>query len=412
MALQLTDAKIKGLKAPEVGQVEHPDSVVPGLRVRVGKGTKTFILRKRIGGKLRNLTLGRYNEHRFTLADARKTARNFIIDIEAGRDPGAKRREEKRAGVVAGTVRALWSDYLKAKKSEGGRIRTLDQAERMFDRYVLPELGDRMADTVTRADLTRLIDNVPTGAGRALHARIRAFYSWAMPRLDRLEANPATYSGRPPAPPSRKRVLTDAELRTIWNASDAEPFPWRAAIKLLILTGQRREEVFQAEWSEFDVEKATWTIPPERAKNGIESIVPLSGAALAVLEATPRIKGASKVFPSRSDVNKGPSGFSKFMARFRARIEKDLGHSVEDWRLHDLRRTLATGLQRLGTRIEVTEAVLNHVSGSRSGIVGVYQRHEFTDEKSHALEAWAKEVERIVAGRKSGNVVAIKGAAK
>jgi integrase len=412
MAVQLTDAKIKGLKAPEVGQEEHSDSVVPGLRVRVGKGTKTFILRKRVGGKLRNLTLGRYNEHRFTLADARKTARNFIIDIEAGRDPGAKRREEKKAGVAAGTVRALWSDYLKAKKNEGGRIRTLDQAERMFDRYVLPELGDRMADTVTRADLTRLIDNVPTGAGRALHARIRAFYSWAMPRLDRLEANPATYSGRPSAPPSRKRVLSDDELKAVWNATDAEPFPWRSAIKLLILTGQRRAEVFEADWAEFDLKAATWTIPPERAKNGVEHTVPLSAAALAVVGATPRIKGASKVFPSRSDGNKGPSGFSKFMTRFRERIEKELGHAVEDWRLHDIRRTLATGLQRLGTRIEVTEAVLNHVSGSRSGIVGVYQRHEFADEKRHALEAWGAEVERIVSGRKGDNVVAMKGAAK
>lgn len=412
MATQLTDAKIKGLKAPENGQEEHPDSLVPGLRVRVGKGTKTFILRKRVAGKLRNLTLGRYHESRFTLADARKMARNYIIDIEAGRDPGAKRREEKKAGIASGTVRALFADYLAAKRAEGGRIRTLDQVERMFDMYVLPDLGDRMADTITRADLTRLIDNVPRGAGRALHARIRAFYSWAMPRLDRLEANPATYAGRPPAPPSRKRVLADDELRAVWNAAEAEPFPWRAAIKLLILTGQRRAEVFEAEWSEFDLDKATWTIPPERAKNGVESIVPLSAAALEVLNATPRIKGASKVFPSRSDGDKGPSGFSRFMARFRARIEKDLGRPVEDWRLHDLRRTLATGLQRLGTRLEVTEAVLNHVSGTRSGIVGVYQRHQFTDEKRHALDLWAVEVERIVAGKDRDNVVAINGGAK
>ena len=201
-------------------------------------------------------------------------------------------------------------------------------------------------------------------------------------------------------------------MRAIWNASDAEPFPWRAGIKLLILTGQRRDEVFQAEWSEIDFDGATWTIPPARAKNGVENIVPLSDAALAAFKSTPRIKGASKVFPTRSDGDKGTSGFSKFMTRFRARVEKELGHPVEDWRLHDIRRTLATGLQRLGTRIEVTEAVLNHVSGSRSGIVGVYQRHDFADEKRHALDAWASEVARIVAGKGRGNVVAIKGAAQ
>jgi integrase len=409
MATQLTDAKIKGLKGLENGQEEHSDSIVPGLRLRVGKGTKTFILRKRVGGKVRNLTVGRYHETRFTLADARKAARNFIIDIEAGRDPGAKRREEKKKGIAAGTVKALFDDYIEAKKREGGRIRTLGEAERIFNKYVLPEIGDRMADTVTRADLTRLIDNVPSGAARNVHARIRAFYSWAMPRLDRLESNPATYSGRPPAPPRRERVLSNAELKAVWSASDAESFPWRAGVKLLILTGQRRDEVFQADWSEFDFDNATWTIPPARAKNGIESIVPLSAAALAVVKTIPRIKGASKVFPIRGDGNKGTSGFSKFMTRFRAAVEKEMGHPVEDWRLHDLRRTLATGLQRLGTRIEVTEAVLNHVSGSRSGIVGVYQRHDFADEKRHALEAWAAEVDRVVTGQGRDNVVSLKG---
>jgi integrase len=247
---------------------------------------------------------------------------------------------------------------------------------------------------------------------RLTAAALSSFYTWALPRLDRLPANPVKGAGRPPVPAARERVLSEAELRALWKASDAEPFPWRAAIKLLILTGQRRNEVFEADRAEFDFAERTWTIPAHRAKNGKAHIVPLSDAALAVLETVPEIVGKDKLFPSHSGKSeRGPSGFSKPMARLRDAVEKGLGAPVEDWRIHDVRRTMATGMQRLGVRLEVTEAVLNHVSGSNAGIVGVYQRHDWKEEKRHALDAWAAEVERIVAGRPLDNVVAFKGAA-
>ena len=409
-AVGLTDAKIKGLKPPEKGQAEYADKVVSGLRVRIGaSGTRTFIVRKRIGGRIANVTVGRFHDQRFTLADARKKARTLLNDIEGGGDPRAETR--KKAGAGSGTVRALFDDYKKAKASK----RSIAEIERIFCKYVLPEIGDRLADSVNRADVTRLIDGVATGGSkptpvmaRAVAAQLSAFYSWAMPRLHRLEVNPCRDAGKPDRPKARERVLNNAELKALWTVLEGEGLPWGPSVKLLILTGQRRDEVFSADRAEFDLQARLWTIPADRAKNGKAQLVPLSPAAVELLEGVPEIEGSDKLFPSRSNLKNGASGFSKALARMTAAMERELG-PIERFTLHDLRRTLATGLQRLGVRLEVTEAVLNHVAGTRGGLVGVYQRHQFLDEKRHALEAWAAEVERIVTAKDRGNVVAING---
>lgn len=304
----LTDAKIKGLIKPLHGQVEYADQTVPGLRLRVGaSGQKTFILRKRVGGQPRNITIGRFGP-RCSLLDARRKA--------------------------------------------------------------------------------------PVQA-RNVCAQLSAFYTWALPRLDRLASNPCRDAGRPPAPKARDRVLSDAELAALWEALGDEQEPWTSAIRLLILTGQRRNEVYSAEWTEIDIEQRIWTIPAVRAKNGKTHIVPLSDFAVKIIRGLERTKGTPKLFPAKSSPHNGPSGFSKVQARLRSALGKRLG-DVDEWRLHDLRRTVATGLQRIGVRLEVTEAVLNHVSGSQSGIVGVYQRYNFSTEKRLALDAWADEVQRIL----------------
>lgn len=416
-AVGLTDAKIKGLRAPDAGRIEVADKVVSGLRIRVGtSGAKTFILRKRIGGRIANVTVGRFHDQRFTLTDARKKARTLLNDIEGGGDPRAETRRTTGAG--AGTVRALFDDYKKAKAGK----RSISEIERIFNKYVLPEIGDRLADSINRADVTRLIDGVATGGAkptpvmaRAVAAQLSAFYSWAMPRLHRLEVNPCRDAGKPDKPKARERVLSNDELRALWEVLEGEGMPWGPAVKLLILTGQRRDEVFSADRSEFDLEAKLWTIPGERAKNGKAHLVPLSNAAVAILEAVPVVDGSAKLFPSRADPERGASGFSRALARIIADMAKALSGdddnpaTVEHFTLHDLRRTLATGMQRLGVRLEVTEAVLNHVAGSRGGLVGVYQRHEFLEEKRHALNAWAAEVERIVTATERGNVVRING---
>lgn len=392
----LTDAKIKGLKPPAAGQAEYADSLVPGLRLRVGaSGAKTFILRKRVGGRARNLTLDRYHERRFTLADARKKARALISDIEAGAEPQPTRRRG-RAGQTGGTVKALFEDYKVAKKS----LRSIGEVKRIFEKYVIPEIGGRLADSITRADITGLIDGIqaPT-MGRAVGAQLSAFYSWAMPRLDRLEVNPCRDAWKPPKPPSRDRVLAEDEIRAFWKAANEEPAPFGPAFRLLLLTLQRRDEVFSADVEEFDLKSATWTIPGSRAKNGVAHIVPLAAAAIAEIEPLIGKRRQGKLFPARGKSENGASGISKSWSRIRAAVEKELARPVERFTIHDLRRTGATGLQRLGIRLEVTEAVLNHVSGTRGGIVGVYQRHHFTEEKRTALDLWAVDLDGILNSR-------------
>lgn len=388
----LTDAKIKGLTKPLHGQVEYADQIVPGLRVRVGaSGQKTFILRKRVGGQPRNITIGRFGP-RCSLLDARRKARQMINDIEAGSDPSKEAKQSRQ--LASQTIRNMLPDYLAFKASR----RRVEETERIFNRNVLPEIGDRLADSVTRGDVTRLVDKVARKApvqARNVCAQLSAFYTWALPRLDRLTSNPCRDAGRPPAPKARDRVLSDAELAALWEALGDEQEPWTSAIRLLILTGQRRNEVYSAEWTEFDIEQRIWTIPAVRAKNGKTHIVPLSDFAVKIIRGLERTKGTPKLFPAKSRPHNGPSGFSKVQARLRSALGKRLG-DVDEWRLHDLRRTVATGLQRIGVRLEVTEAVLNHVSGSQSGIVGVYQRYNFSTEKRLALDAWADEVQRIL----------------
>lgn len=399
MAGRLTDAKIKGLRVPAEGQVEYSDSDVPGLRVRIGKsGVKTFILRKRVGGKQRNLTLGRYDERRFGLAAARHKARVLLSDVEAGKAIV----QPARQALAAPTIASLMPAYLASK----AHLRSYREIERVADRYILPVLGDRLADAVTRGEVTAFVDTIaeraPTMA-RAAHAQLSAFYSWAMQRqLEALPANPCASAGRPDRPKPRNRVLSDDELRALWQVAEGEALPWGAGIKLLILTGARREEVFEAEWREFDLAGREWLLPEERAKNGGALLLPLPPAAIEVLRAIPKVEGSGMVFPTRTKAGpaeRGPSGYSKAVRRIRAAVDARLGRadqSGEAWTLHDIRRTLATGMQRLGVRFEVTEAILNHSSGSRGGIAGVYQRHDWKAEKRHALDAWAQHVAGVL----------------
>ncbi len=394
MAVKLTDAKIAGLKPPSEGQAEYADTLVPGLRVRIGRsGGKSFILRKRVAGKLRNITLGRYDPVRFGLSAARRKARVILSDIEAGK-PIVTASAPKASAM---TIAALMPQYLQSKE----HLRSYREIERIAKKYILPALGDRIADAVTRGEITEFIDGIEAKTmARAVHAQLSAFYSWAMPRLDALPANPCRDAGRPAKAKARDRVLSDAELASLWSYARNEPAPWGPGFLLLILTAKRREELFQANWSEFDLEEGEWRLPAERVKNETPEIVPLSELAVEVLKALPR--NGPKLFPTRTKTRQdeaGPSGYSKALNRYRAAVDKMLNREPligkDRWTYHDIRRTVATGLQRLGVRLEVTEAVLNHTSGVRGGVAGIYQQYDWKDEKRAALDAWATHILKI-----------------
>ena len=248
------------------------------------------------------------------------------------------------------------------------------------------------AASLGQEDAVRVLDAAKTGRGpiaaNRLQAVCRACWGWAVKRGS-LNANPWQATPRPARERSRERVLSDAELAVIWKAAAAMDAPWNTIVPLMILTGQRRQEVAGLAWKELDLEGGEWHLPAERVKNGRAHNVPLVPAAVDLLKAKKR----SGVLVFENTRKTAPSGFGKVAARL-IKATKAAGHA-EPWTLHDIRRTVATGLQRLGVRLEVTEAVLNHVSGSRAGIVGVYQRHGWETEKRAALEAWTAHVLRL-----------------
>jgi integrase len=329
-----------------------------------------------------------------SLAAAREAVRAIMGDAAKGRDHARERKEAAQQAkaraeqekLTLGVLIDKWETEHLSGKRPGYRIEATRALRFAFAKHLGAPAAALEAETVEK--IIKAIGR----AGKAATARLtaaygRACFGWAIgERL--IRANP--FQGlRLKAVPSRERVLSDDELRAVWRET-AGPGPYNAIVRMLILTGQRRDEVADMSWEEISPDLSTWKIPGTRAKNGNEHIVPLSSQAQAILRAAPRFEGVDRVFPGRVGVF---NGFSK------SKTELDEASGVEGWRLHDFRRTVATNLQKLGVRLEVTEAVLNHVSGSRAGIVGVYQRHEWADEKRAALAAWGAQVAAIVEGR-------------
>jgi len=253
-----------------------------------------------------------------------------------------------------------------------------------------------------------------TATRRNLYAVLRRLFRWAVNAGD-IDRSPIEGMEAPPLPEQRDRVLSDQELYEVMIAADDLGYPFGPLVRLLIFTGQRIEELGSAHWREFDRKSSTWSIPRERAKNRNATDVPLSPAVIGQLDLLadgdkwPR-KGLIFTTTGKTPV----SGYSRAKQRLDKVLAKQAKESGAEgmaaWRFHDLRRTLATGLQRLGVRFEVTEAILNHVSGSRSGVAGVYQRHDWKVEKRAALDAWASHVVGFSIGQDKGNVVQLRRA--
>ena len=221
------------------------------------------------------------------------------------------------------------------------------------------------------------------------HARIAKFFSWLVERRI-IAANPCSAVRRPDASTPRDRVLTDDEIKWFWRACGQMGEPFGPLLKLLLLTGQRRSEVAEMTWAELTDD--TWSLPASRTKNGRPHIVPLSRQARDLIAGVHRVAGAGYVFTTNGSTP--VSGWSKTKKRLDAKMleaarAEDAKAVIPPFTIHDLRRTAAAGLQRLGVPLPVTERVLNHVSGSFGGIVGVYQRHEYAEERRDALERWA-----------------------
>lgn len=429
--------------------------VVKGFGLKVTpSGGKVYVFQYRIARPgeaartpAKRYTIGKHGS--LTPDQARTRAKQLAAMVEDGIDPRqverdaiAARDEADRLAAekarVEGelsfeNVAALWLDHYENEK--GRRASSVNMAKLVVNRHLKPTLAGKPMPHITRANLQAAFDTIPVakrGMRRAVYAYSSILFGWAQ-RRGNITENPLRAMEKPEAPAARDRVLSDNELASIWNASVSLILPFAAFFRLLLLTGQRREEVSGMNWAELDRGTAVWSIPAKRAKNGMAHLVPLSPEVVTELDALSEAKqlADAKAFketatdspdidPARwpkvghvlsTTPGKSISGFSKAKAALDlAMVDVRENQPLDAWRVHDLRRTLATGLQRLGVRFEVTEAVLNHVSGARSGVAGIYQRHDWKEEKRSALEAWARHVAAIVTPADASNIVAINAA--
>ena len=431
MAKPLTTAAVKRFKAKEKRQ-EIPDGFLPGLYLIIQpSGAKSWTVRYRLHGKQCKLRLGTYPV--LDLAEAREQAREALQIHQRGGDPAAARRQAELA-VFDVAARSFLSEYAKPKnrswKETARLLGYTPNSERLNDQddpgafmVVKNSLADkwklRELATIERGDirtqLKKIVDRgAPVVANRTF-AALRSMLNWAVSE-DLISANPCDglKAPVPAAEKSRDRVLSDEELRLFCLACDDAGQPFGLLFKFLLLTGQRREEAAGMTWSEIDGD--TWTIPRDRAKNDKAHAVPLSAPASAVLESARRIEGKGYAFTTTGQTP--VSGYSRAKARIDQKMleimrseasdrgEDPDGVEIPAWRLHDLRRTVASGMARLGIGLPVIERVLNHVSGSFGGIVGVYQHHEFHDEKRCALETWGRFIESLQSPQE--NIFALK----
>jgi integrase len=392
----LTDRFIgsKKLKAPIGRRIDYPDALVPGLALRVtDRGHKSFVLVTRYPSNPKNPTRRALGEvGAITLEEARQKARSWLELIGKGMDPKveeARQRAEAQRRQV-NTFAAVAAEFLErhasglAKSAEANRIIEKEFVKRWGARPITDIMPEEVAAAI-RAIVKR---GAPYQAHNAL-GYIRRLFNWAIGthefgiRTSPVEQlKPKDLIGKREA---RERTLSDDELRAVWNGAGAMGYPYGPVLKLLIMTGQREREVADMSWSEVDLDKRLWIVPPARMKGDRAHEVPLAPAAVALLEALPRWKGNS-IF-STIDGAKPINGFSKA----KARIDKLSG--VANWVIHDLRRTMRTHLSALPVQDLVRELVIAH---AKPGLHKVYDQFSYQDEKRRCLELWEKRLLSIV----------------
>lgn len=377
-----TDLLLKKATADGLGRRELWDGRVPGFGLRVSSaGTKTFILVYRHRGRTRRLTLGRYPY--LSLADAREKASDALRAVNNGGDP-ALAREAK--DDVAFQFETVLDQFIERHCQVHNKASTAKEHERLLRKHFGAAWGKRDIRDITQNHVNEILDGLiaadkPSEANHALGV-IKTLFGWCVER-DLLAISPCMKVKKPAKHGSRSRTLTNDELKSVWLAARADGYPFGVMTQLLILTAQRRGEVTHLRWSQIDWAAKVWTIPAELSKNGREHVLPLTDAVIAVLKSVPRMHD-DIVFPARGNDDAVVSGFT----RAKARLDKKSG--VEEWTLHDLRRTTATGLAKIGVAPHVIERILNHVSGTFGGVAGVYNRFMYVPEMRDALEAWAQ----------------------
>jgi integrase len=409
MKTKLTDRFIRTRKPPTTGRLIVTDTAVPGLSLRINPastknpdGLRYWLLRYRPRHQARRSTvLGPYPT--LTLADARQRAGDVVnagnkgIDLLAEEEREAK--ERRKVEARARTIREVGDDYL---AHVNGHLKSYRNINSRFRNHIFPALGHRVIGDVRRADIVELLDKIQHDEGlchttNRVRESLICLFGYAIER-QLIETNPAADTKRRKVERPRERVLAPSELRLLWQALDRIPNPGPSYVRILMLTGCRREEARAMQWSELDLEGLLWSLPSQRTKAARPHEIPLSEAAAEIISSMPR---------------RGPYVFTvegdrpMTVHQIKARLDRESG--IEDWRLHDLRRTLRSGLAELGVSYEIAERVIGHAMPQLERTYNVFT---YREEKRRALERWARHLTVIVTdGHAAPNVVPLRAEA-
>ncbi len=404
-SVKLTPDLVKGFKLPN-GKTDYTffDRDVKGFGVRLREGgSRTFVFTYKYGFEARRMVLGATSA--ITLGVARKAAADLYAKVRLGADPAREKADAKQAATE--TFKAAMDVYLAHQRQEL-RPRSYPDVERHLLKHA-QTLHSLPLSKITRRDIAACLaslklDSHRSASGSVTYNRVRTslsgLFSWAM-TLGLVDTNPVLGTAKK-RERSRERVLGPEELRAIWNALGDDDFG--AIVKLLMLTGQRAGEISGLRWSE--VHDDMIVLPGDRTKNHRAHVVPLSAAAHAIIERQLCRNNRELIF-GRGE--KPFSGWSNCKERLDARIAEASGEPLTHWVLHDARRSFATHAGTIGIQPHIVEAVLNHVSGHKAGVAGVYNRATYEPEKRTALERWAEHLTAIVEGRTS-NIVPLRQA--
>jgi len=403
MARFLSVGAVESAKPNPKKRIEIADGAVSGLYLVVQpSGSRSWAVRYRHHGRPAKLTLGPYP--RMGLSDARDGAKEALRLVSEGKSPTADRvtlaRLKRLPAPDGGREFATVLDRFIASQRTKGR-RSTDKVKALLDKDATAFWQHRQIDTITAADVVERIEAIVHRGSPVAASRFRAWvsklFNFAV-KAQLCPDNPARLTESPVDAKARqrKRKLDDRELVLVWKAADQLGYPFGTAVQLLILTGQRRDEVCAVPLRELDLDGKLWVIAPSRAKNKVEHLVPLSGVALDLLvRSAPEIEGCGYLFTTNGRT--AISGFSKWKKLLDVAVaEANGGTPIPHWTLHDLRRTFSSGWARLRIPTEVTERALNHTSGSFGGIAGVYNLHDYEFERRAAMEAWGRHVSSLI----------------
>jgi site-specific recombinase XerD len=368
-----------------------------GLMVTAA-GHKSWVCQYRANGISRRFTV----KSTLSLLEARREAKGVLGAVARGGDPLQDRR--RKAAEAAGTLRAIAEDYLAREHA----LRSIGDRRKTFERYIYPEFGARSICSIRRSEIVRLLDRIEDGkagnskdrggpvAAQHTLATLRRLFSWHASRDDDFRSPIVRGMSRiKPKEMARTRILSDDELRAVWRVAQRHRVTYSNMLRFILLTATRLREA--ADMRRGELSDDEWTIPAARYKGKHEHLIPLSQAAQTVLAEQPVIGRKGWVFTTNGDVP--ISGFSKFKREFDVRVVEELrkgdpeAKPLARWTVHDLRRTARSLMSRAGVDPDHAERTLGHVVG---GVRGVYDRHEFKEEKRRAFEALAALVERIV----------------